>query len=346
MSSREIAAVILAAGKSTRMKSDISKLVHPLLGKPIIRHVVEACRDAGIGRIIIVVGHEAEQIRRVLGEEVEYVEQKELLGTGHALMTAAPLLRNFTGDLLVTVGDAPLLSPEFWQELLARHRHTNAAATFAATVFERTFPYGRVLRDAEGHVRAVVEASDCTPEQLQLRELCTSQYCFRAEIVLPLLRAMQPHAPKGEYYLTDIIGILTQHGHSVEAMPPAEARMVLGVNDRRDLMEATADMKDRVLQRHLAQGVTIVDAATTYIESEVTIGRETIIHPFSYLSGHTTIGSRCQLGPFIELRNARIADGVHLAWVSVRDDEIIPSFTPQPFQMIAPLSLKDEHAIA
>ena len=235
---RDLRAVILAAGKGTRMKSQLPKVLHPLLGRPMVEYVIDACRGAGVDTIYLVVGYGADMVRRALGGDLIYVTQQPQLGTGHALMQVAPLLADFRGDLLVVVGDSPLITAELLRRLWQAHRAAEAAATFLSAVFDAPPPYGRVLRDQEGRVLRIVEEADAPPEVAKIREVITSHYCFRAEVVLPLLPKIDNRNAKQEYYLTDIVGILRAEGHKVEAMPVEDNRLVWAVNTQEELAQA------------------------------------------------------------------------------------------------------------
>ncbi len=235
---RELRAVILAAGKGTRMKSSLPKVLHPLLGKPIVKYVIDACRAIGVDVIYLVVGYGAEQVRQALGTGLVYVMQEPQLGTGHALMQTVPLLADFQGDLLVLVGDSPLITPALLRRLWHTHQTSGAAATFLTAVFEEPPRYGRVLRDEKGQVVRIIEEADATPQVAQLKEVITSQYCFRAETVLPLLAKIDNRNAKKEYYLTDIVGILHAEGHKLEAVPVADTSLVWAVNTQEELAQA------------------------------------------------------------------------------------------------------------
>ncbi|MDZ7394207.1 MAG: NTP transferase domain-containing protein [candidate division KSB1 bacterium] len=235
---RELRAVILAAGRGTRMKSDLPKVLHHLRGRPMVEYVIQACRDVGVQTIYVVVGYGAEKVRQALGPNLCYVTQQPQLGTGHALQQVAPLLADYSGDLLVLVGDSPLVTAGLLRGLWQRHQSSGAAATFLTAVFDRPPAYGRVLRDQHGRVARVVEEADASPEIAAIKEVITSQYCFRAEIVLPLLHRIDNRNAKGEYYLTDIVGILRSEGHEVEAMQVQDTRLVWAVNTPQELAQA------------------------------------------------------------------------------------------------------------
>jgi len=234
--------VILAAGRSTRMRTGTNKVLLPILGKPMIRYQVEAVRAAGIGRIFVIIGHQAEEVKAELRGEAEYVLQAEQKGTGHALIQARPKLEALGPDLdvVVTVGDNPYITPEVINSLLEAHRRSQAAATIVTAVFDSPPPYGRVIRDGRGRILRVVEEGDASPEQKLIKEVHVSIYCLKTAIVLPLLDEISNDNAKKEYYLTDIVGVLTGHGHAVETLRSADPRLTLGVNTPEELAEAEA----------------------------------------------------------------------------------------------------------
>ncbi len=232
---RGTAAVILAAGRGTRMKTDTAKVLVPFRGKPMVRYVIEACRGAMIPRIIMVIGHKAAEVEAALGPEIEYVIQNEQLGTAHALMAAKPLLRDFDGDLLVLPGDAPFVTPDFLGGLLSAHRASGADATLATVVWDRPPHYGRVVRDEAGRILRIIEEWDATPEVKAINETCTSHYVFKAGVVMPLLSAIGNDNAKREFYLTDIVEVLARRGRRVEAFRVGDPRLILGINTLGDL---------------------------------------------------------------------------------------------------------------
>jgi len=232
---REIRAVILAAGKGTRMQSDLPKALLDVDGRPLARCIADACRDAGIATVYMVVGHKAEMVMETLGGGFTYVRQERQLGTAHALMQAAPLLDGYRGDLVVLVGDTPYITGAVIRNMIDRHRSTSAAATIMTAVYERTPPYGRVIRDAGGKVFRIVEEKDATPEELAVKEVMTSQYCLDAETALPMLDMIGNDNAQKEFNLTDIIAILIGEGHAVETVHIGDGRLVFGVNSIEDL---------------------------------------------------------------------------------------------------------------
>ncbi len=316
-----VAALILAAGKSTRMKSRRPKALHALLGQPLLRWAVDAARGAGAARTVLVVGHQAEMVREAMGPDLEYVLQAEQKGTGHAVQMAEVLLRDWDGPLLVLPGDAPLLSDSLLEALLAHHTRSGAAATLLTAVLDDAGSYGRIVRDGEtGRVQAIVEARDASPEQLLIREIGTSVYAFDPAALFDALGRITPQNAQGEYYLTDAVALLAGQGRVVEALVSPDADVVRGVNTRPELGELRALMQARIHQAHGLAGVTILDPLTTHIDATVKIGPDTVVHPFTLLSGVTDIGEDCEIGPGARISDSRLGSGV-----SVRDSHVTAS---------------------
>ena len=312
MSSRRVfQAVILAAGKSKRMKSRVSKILHDVLGKPIIRYVVEAVQIPAVEKIIVVVGpHNHAAVRQVLGDSVYYVIQEEPLGTAHALMVCEEALKDYHGQLLVLVGDAPFLTCQVMQHLVTYHQaHPQVAATLLTAIYETPPPYGRVVRDARGKVVRIIEDKDADVEARKIKEVSTSHYAFNKDTVFPLLKDIRNNNVQGEYYLPDVIELLIQRGYQVATLPVDDPFTAFGINTRRDLITGIAEMRRRIIDRWLDAGVTILDPHTTFIDSTVEIGADTIIYPFTHLEKGTRIGSGCRIGPFVYLSQAHVPDG-------------------------------------
>lgn len=239
--SREVRCLILAAGQGTRMKSDLAKVLHPLCGRCLVEHVVDTAQRAGIERPMVVVGHQAEGVKEALtGRVADFVLQAEQKGTGHAVMQAEPLIRDFAGDLLVLYGDVPLIRPQTISSLIAKHQSEGNACTMLTAVVEDPGKYGRVIRDEAGRVDMVVEARDATPRELEIKEVNPAIYCFDNQAMLEALRSVRPDNSQGEYYLTDVIAILKRRGLAVEASIAADSREVLGINTREELAECEA----------------------------------------------------------------------------------------------------------
>lgn len=308
------AAVILAAGFGTRMKSELPKVMHPLLGRPLIDWAVRAVEPLVDEPPVVVVGYGKESVTDFLGTRARFVEQEELLGTGHAVMQADSLLRTAADAVMVTYGDMPLLTSSTLRRLIdlfvaSSSLPRDARPALALLTVARADPqgFGRIVRGADGSVQAIVEEADCTPEQRAITELNPGIYCFDA----PWLWENLPHvsvSAKGEYYLTDLVGMAVQQGRTVTAAA-APFEEVHGVNNRVHLAEATAVLRRRILERHMLAGVTVVDPATTYVEDTVVIGMDTVVMPGCMLQGQTTLGERCQIGPYTQIVDSQLADG-------------------------------------
>ena len=308
----KLKAVVLAAGKSTRMNSARSKVLHKVLGKEIINYLIDslvAC-DIADGDIIVVAGDNQAEIAGALERKVTYALQREPLGTAHALLAAQEQLAGYGGELLVLVGDNPYITAGALQKLIAHHRRSQAQCTLISALFPSPPPpYGRILRDEHGAVTGIVEEKDATPEQRQIREVNASIYLFDNRVVFPLLAEIGCRNAKKEYYLTDILAILQRKGFTVNALQADDCDIAIGINDRLDLQAAQDTFNRRIQQRLIEEnGVTILQPATVTIEPGVQIGRDTVIHPCTYLAAGTRIGKNCAIGPFVYLKNVRVND--------------------------------------
>ncbi|BCL83971.1 bifunctional protein GlmU [Ktedonobacteria bacterium brp13] len=316
------ATVVLAAGKGTRMRSTLSKLLHPLAGQPLLAHVLKSVAEIpsttafapyreqiSTQRPIVVLGHESEQILSAFGDRCQYAMQHEQLGTGHAVLAAQTVvdaLDPLPETVLVCYGDTPLVRSEMLGRVLAEHLQQRATVTFLTADAEPTTDYGRVVRDGQGRVREIVEVKRATSEQLQIREVNSGVYCFERSWLWSTLQAL-PRNAAGEYYLTDLIAIACTQELTI-ATVKGSLDESLGVNNRVQLADAEQILRRRILERHMYAGVTIIDPATTYIDEEVQIGTDTVILPGTMLSGKTTIGSWCRIGPGTTIEQSTLGD--------------------------------------
>ena len=328
-------AVVLAAGKGKRMHSDLPKVLHLLCGQPLILYVFDALHHAGIPSSIVVVGQGDDRVCEVVGPQARYVEQPEPRGTGHAVMTALPLLPQDGTPVLVLYGDTPLLTAETIHALLALHRTSGSAATLLSAQVPDPTGYGRVIRDHDGRVRKIVEEADCSDEERQIKEINAGAYVFHHEAIREALRALAPDNAQGEYYITDTIGWLLARGHQVSALV-ARGEDTVGVNSRQELAAAEALMRRRLLDRLMEGGVTIIDPATTYVHAGVQVGPDTVIHPQSYLEGATAVGARCTIGPQARLVDATVGDGARVVASSVEHGAIGEGSTVGPYSRLRP----------
>jgi bifunctional UDP-N-acetylglucosamine pyrophosphorylase/glucosamine-1-phosphate N-acetyltransferase len=298
----ELATVILAGGLGTRMRSATPKHLHPLLGRRLVDWVIEAARGLDGTRVVVVTSPDhADEF-----SGVEVAVQREPKGTGDALAAARAALADDAADVLVLSGDSPLLRPALLQELLETHRREDAAATVLTFRREDPAAYGRILRDGDGAVRGIVEAADASPKELEIDEVNSSTYVFRAESLWPALERLEPANAQGELYLTDAIRLLVDEGERVAAHESADAREPEGVNTRVELAEAAAALRDRINEAHMLAGVTIVDPATTWIEPTVELAADTVIEPFTVLRGKTAVGEDAHVGPHVVAVDAEI----------------------------------------
>jgi bifunctional UDP-N-acetylglucosamine pyrophosphorylase/glucosamine-1-phosphate N-acetyltransferase len=243
---RDCICLILAAGQGTRMKSDLAKVLHPLCGQPLVAHVVNSAEQAGVARTVVIVGHQADQVKESLkGHQVEFVLQAEQKGTGHAVMQALPIIKNFAGELLVLYGDVPLIRPGTIVSLLKKHRDERNACTMLTTVIEQPGSYGRIIRGKDGFVSKIVEAKDAAPEELAVKEINPAIYSFENQKLVEALSQLKPNNKQGEYYLTDVIGIFKEQGLKIAAQIVEDSREVLGINTPEELVECERYLEKR-----------------------------------------------------------------------------------------------------
>ncbi|MDQ2182976.1 bifunctional UDP-N-acetylglucosamine diphosphorylase/glucosamine-1-phosphate N-acetyltransferase GlmU [Enterococcus hirae] len=303
-------AIILAAGKGTRMKSKLYKVLHPVSGQPMVEHIINRVSETNPDQIITIVGHGAEQVKAQLGERSEYALQAEQLGTGHAVLQAASFLQGKEGTTLVISGDTPLLTAETLNNLFEYHQGKNASATILTAQAEDPTGYGRIIRDHIGIVEKIVEQKDTTPEEALVQEINTGTYCFDNQALFEALNKVGTDNAQGEYYLTDIIEILKDAGKTVAAYQTEDFDESMGVNDRIALAKANELMRQRINKMHMVNGVSFVDPATTYIDAGVEIGSDTVIEAGVQLQGKTVIGSDCVIGAHSRIVDSVIEDHV------------------------------------
>ena len=303
--------VILAAGQGTRMKSSLPKVLHPVAGRPMVEHVLRTAGSISPTTITLIVGHQAEVIRGVLGDRqgLQFALQVPQLGTAHALRQAEPLLAGRTGTLVLLSGDVPLLSATTLHRLLETHHAAGAAATVVAAVVERPYGYGRIIRTG-GRIAHIVEERDASPAERRVREINSGIYAFDAAPLFDALRAIAARNAQGEYYLTDLIAVYRRLKLPVETLIVDDPREIRGVNSRSELAEVSAIMRQNKNEELMATGVTIVDPATTYIDPDVEVGADTVIHPGVVIQGHSRIGSACEIHAYVRIADSELADRV------------------------------------
>ena len=336
-------AVILAAGQGTRMKSKLYKVLHPVCGKPMVEHVVDHIQSIDVNRIVTIVGHGAELVKETLGEKSEYVLQAEQLGTAHAIGQAEPMLGGLEGTTLVVCGDTPLIRPETMQALFEHHAQQGAKATILTAVAQNPIGYGRVLRDDNGQVAQIVEQKDATQEQQLVKEINTGTYCFDNKALFEALKQVTNDNAQGEYYLPDVIEILQRQGEIVTAYVTDSLDETLGINDRFALSQAEELMRARINERHMRNGVTIINPQTTHISADAVIGSDTVLLPGVIIEGKTVIGEDCKIGPNSHLVNSIIGKGTTIHSSVVLDSTLGNKTVVGPFAHIRPDSTLGDH---
>ena len=305
----KITAVLLAAGQGTRMRSELPKVLHPLCGKPMLWHVMEALREVTTEKPIVVAGHGANEVTKYLGESAQIVLQEPQLGTGHAAMQAEAILKGKTDLVIVTYADMPLLRGETFERLVETQRLNTGPFSLLTVIADDPRGFGRIVRKDDGTVSAIVEEYVATPDQKQIKELNVGAYCFNAEWLWDALKRIEKNPKKGEYYLTDIVEIAVKDNLPVQAVLHDDFIETIGINTRVHLSEAEAAMRKRINHEHMLNGVSMMDPATTYIEAGVKIGRDTTIMPNTYIHGKTIIGERNIIGPNTIIRDTTIGNG-------------------------------------
>ncbi len=296
-------AVVMAAGKSTRMKSAKVKVLHEICGRPMLAYVLDALRGAGVEKIALVVGHDRERVKDMFGgqTDITFVEQLEQKGTGHAVMMAEREMRDVSGPLFVLAGDGPLIRAQTLKTLMGFFAAKHAAMTLATSELTDPTGYGRILRGADGKLQRIVEERDCTESQRQIREVNPSYYLFDAVKLWPFLAKITPNNAKGEYYLTDLVELMLSAGEAVEAVAAVPPEDVLSINSRSELARVSAIMQNRILEGIMASGVTITSPANTWIEFGAKIGEDTLLEPFTFIGAGAEVaaGSRVPAGTVV-----------------------------------------------
>lgn len=350
----DLICVVLAAGAGSRMHSSRPKPLHPLAGRAMLLHILDVLVELAPARTVVVVGHGAEQVTKALvddgpsGLALELVEQPVRRGTGDAVMTALAALGDAGlgaqdgddgGDVVVVPGDAPLLRPATLAGLVEAHHRRGGAATLLSARLADPHGYGRVVRSAEGRVRCIVEELDATPEERAIDEVATSVYCFRGSLLAPALRRITPENRGGEYYLTDVVGVLAGTGHPLACVVADDPVEVMGVNDRAQLAAAEAEVRRRVNQRWLEAGVTMVDPGCTYIEVGVELAPDVSLWPGTVLRGATRVGEGAEIGPGSHLVDCVVGAGATVATSVGVDAEVGAGASVGPFASLGPGSV-------
>jgi bifunctional UDP-N-acetylglucosamine pyrophosphorylase / glucosamine-1-phosphate N-acetyltransferase len=328
----------MAAGKGTRMKSSLPKVLHRAAGRTLIDHAVLLMDQLRPASVVAVIGHMAEQVRAHLNHrpDVQVAIQEPQLGTGHAVLQAEPLLAGREGSVLLLSGDVPLIRPETLSALLREHLHQHAALTVLTAIVDRPDGYGRIVR-RDGAISAIVEHKDASAEERQIREINSGIYVFDLAPLFGALRRIGTANAQGEYYLPDLVKIFREQGRPVAALTVPDSREILGVNSRKELADVAATLRDRKNEELMAAGVTIIDPGSTWIEADVAVGPDTIVHPGVYLEGRTTIGSVCEIHSGVRVVDSVIGDRVVINnFCVIRQSRIDANAQIGPFAQIRP----------
>jgi len=348
---RNLVSIILAAGESTRMKSTLPKVLHQICGQPMLVYVLKAVLKAGCRKNYLVLGHKGEKVIEVLRNflplrkrGIEFVKQTKLLGSGHAVLQVKKNLRDYRGHVLVVYSDLPLLSGRTLNRLIQTHYKQDNSLTILGTTLENPSGYGRIIENSNGKGIKIVEERDATPKERRINRVNVGVYCFRAEDLFKAVDKIKPDNRKREYYLTDAVEILGEMGKRVGMVITKDSREVEGVNNRKQLVNIQKYVNMKNLERLLLMGVTIVDPSSTFIDSTVKIGRDTIIYPGSTILGKTRIGENCKLGPYAFIQNCQIENGVEVRASFIYGAKIAERAKVGPFSHIRPGTFVGEEA--
>jgi len=308
--------LILAAGQGKRMKSATAKVLHEVCGRPMLWYPIHLAKSLGIRKIITVIGHRGEEVKRRFLGLTEFAWQKKHLGTADAVLKCAPFLKSFDGNVIVLCGDAPLLKKETVRELFRRHDHSRAQATILTAIMEDASGYGRIVRNSLGDFETICEEKDATPEERGIKEINTGAYVFSWPHLKKYLTQIYAENKQREFYLTDAPLLMRRAGLKVETAATLSSGEAMGINTRVELSEANRIMNQRLLKERADQGVTIIDSSTTFIEEGVKIGADTTIYPFTYIEKGVIIGKSCSVGPFSKIRSGSV----------IRDHAVVGSF--------------------
>lgn len=338
-----LAAVVLAAGEGSRMKSERPKPLHRLCGKPMLMYVLDSLALCGADHAVVVVGHKGDWVTKSIGEQsppvpVSFVEQRVQRGTGDAAMIGLTGLGDEPedGDVIILPGDAPLLRSDTIAALVEGHRSTGVAATVLTAVVDDPTGYGRIVRGRDGRVTRIVEQRDATPEELEIHEINTSIYVVKRSLLAPALRRLSPNNAQGEYYLTDVVAVLARSGHPVDSVVAPTAVEAAGVNDRLQLAVAEAELRARTNESLLRSGVTMLDPANTYVDTTVIVGRDVTLFPGTILQGDTVIGDGCEIGPNTQLVDCAIGERTRVVASTGRRAQVGSAADVGPYAHLAP----------
>ena len=339
----KLTAVVLAAGKGTRMKSALPKVLHKVGGKAMLAHVVAAAKAAGAARTVVVTGFGSDAVEAAFkGEDVEFVRQEEQLGTGHAVLQTEKALGGESGTILVLCGDTPLLTCEVLKNLCAEHEKSSAKATVLTAILPDAAGYGRIVRSDDGTIEKIVEQKDASVEEQKITEINSGIYCFDAQALFAALHKVGNDNAQGEYYLPDVLKILRDDGEKIYATATNDFEVVSGINSRAQLAAAEKILRRRKNEELMAAGVTLMDPDTVFVDVDVKIGRDTVIYPFTWIEGKTVIGENCEIGPNCRLQNMTIGNFVTGQFLYAHDATVCDGASLGQFVHLRPDTKIDE----
>jgi bifunctional UDP-N-acetylglucosamine pyrophosphorylase/glucosamine-1-phosphate N-acetyltransferase len=343
MPNKPVAGIILAAGKGTRMKSDLPKCAHPVCGLPMVELIARGMKKAGVERPIIVIGHGGDHIQSLLGDGYDYVWQHEQHGTGHAAQLAMVPLKDFEGSVLISAGDTPLVDSKVFAELVVAHETSCATATAATSVVDDPTGYGRMVRDTNGNLVKIVEHKDASADELKIREVNAALYCIDADALRQHLPLLKNHNAQGEYYLPDVVESIAQSGEQVHGCIFADQAILVGVNDRWQLAQADKELRKRILRQHALNGVTLLDIDSIVIGPDVEIGQDAVLEASTYLLGKTTIGKGCRIGPCTRLTDTAVGDNSTITFSYADSAEVGSNVWVGPYAHLRPKTKLGDH---
>ena len=329
--------LILAAGKGTRMKSELPKVIHEVNGIPMISKIIKALEVLKPEENILILGHKKEEVLKVVGEDADYVVQTEQLGTGHAVLQAKDKLKDYDGDVMVLCGDTPLLREETLEELYKFHRDTDSVTTILTSIYDNPFGYGRIVKE-NGLVKAIVEEKEADAEIKKIKEVNAGVYCFRGRELFDALSKITNNNEKGEYYLTDVIGIQVGEGKKVQSFVLNDNIEILGVNSKVELAQASKVLRDRKNIDLMEKGAILIDPSAVYAEEDVVVGRDTVIYPGAILQGKTVIGENCQILGTTRIIDSTLGNDIKVESSVIEESILEDGVTMGPFAHLRPKS--------
>ena len=343
---KSIASIILAAGQGTRMKSSFPKALHPVAGKPMLSYPVDLANTLGIKKKIVVIGQQVDRIKKEFCDntyKITYAYQEKQLGTAHAVLQAEKHLLDFKGIVLVLYTDVPLLRASTIQELIDCHKKHKASCTLLTANLENPQGYGRIIRNPEGNISKIIEQRDLTEAQEKINEINAGIYCFDSRELFGALKTVGKENNQGEYYLTDVVRILLEKRNTVKTLSVQDEKEVFGINTRMDLTSVSSVLYQRNAAEHMQNGVTIIDVNNTYIESQVKIGQDTIIFPYTFITSGSEVGKSCNIGPYSHIINSCIGEGTKIHSSVIEKSKIGNFVQIGPYAHLRPASvIKDE----